>query len=267
MSGRATYTWQVSTAGIPVAHGADDITYSGNNRSITYTRTDLADVVARIQPQSTGAERVVGDRTYDQFRVGGQLRWVHFAYPVRPPIPIPNPRTLLRVLRPYTPFQTVGYPVIGGVRLKLLRATDPGGLTHRGLLPVLWTSHQPVGSLEMWVDRTGVVHRMTYTFRSPAGVAATQPSSQAALRAYQQAQNAYTHLVSRSPHAPRISQRRRILALHRMSRARLRAYPVTHGIQVTTTTLVFSSTGQPEHIALPPNVLSARAYAKLTEHH
>jgi hypothetical protein len=264
LSGHATFTWQVSTAGVPLARGTDDITFSGKDRITTYTRTGLAKPGGAPLLLSSGAERVVGGQTYDQFRVRGQLRWVHSTMSVLPRIPIPNPRILLSVLRPYTPFQSAGYQVIGGLRLKVLRATNPSGLTHRGLLPVLWTSDQHVGSLEMWVDGGGVVHRMTYTFRYPAGIAASQPSSQAALQKLQQAQRAFTRLVVRTRG---VSRHRQILAERRLRQAELRAYPVKHGIQVTTTTLVFSSVGQPQHITVPPGVLSSRAFEKLSSHH
>jgi hypothetical protein len=40
-----------------------------------------------------------------------------------------DPRKLLRVLAPYARFQATGYQVVGGVRLKVLRATDPGSVT------------------------------------------------------------------------------------------------------------------------------------------
>jgi hypothetical protein len=36
---------------------------------------------------------------------------------------------------------------------------------------------------------------------------------------------------------------------------------------VTTTTLVFSSVGQPQHITAPPGAISGRAFEKLSSHH
>ena len=266
LSGHAAFTWRVSTVGIPIAHGTDDITFSGKNRITTFTRTDLPRSPVHAQLPS-GTERLVGGQVYDQFRVRGQLRWVRSALSGPPAIKIPNPRTLLSALEPYTPFQAAGYQVISGARLKVLRATDPGGLTHRALLPVLWTSDQHVGSLEMWGDGGGVVHRMTYTFRFPAGIAASQPTGQAALRKYQQAQRAYRRAVASPARSRRIRQRRIKLAQRRMDQAMVRAYPVKHGTEVTTTTVVFSSIGQPQRITVPPRVLSAQAFLRLTSHH
>jgi hypothetical protein len=52
----------------------------------------------------------------------------------------------------FTGFQATGYQVIGGARLTVLRATDPSRLTRRALLPAVFTSGQPVTSLEVWVD-------------------------------------------------------------------------------------------------------------------
>jgi hypothetical protein len=52
-----------------------------------------------------------------------------------------------------------------------------------------------------------------------------------------------------------------------MDQAMVRAYPVKHGTEVTTTTVVFSSIGQPQRITVPPGVLSAQAFLRLTRHH
>ena len=102
---------------------------------------------------------------YALYRIRGRLVWVHEPFQRYDNPKIIDPRSMLRVLAPYARFQASGYQVIGGVRLKVLRATDPGGLTRRGLLPVMYTSGQSVGSLAVWVDGQGVVHRMAFTFR------------------------------------------------------------------------------------------------------
>jgi hypothetical protein len=72
-------------------------------------------------------------------RIHGRPTWVHEPSQVYASPKIIDPRRLLRVLAPYARFQASGYQLIGGVRLKVLRATDPGNLTRRNLLPVMYT--------------------------------------------------------------------------------------------------------------------------------
>ena len=100
------------------------------------------------------------------------LTRVHEPFQVYGSPKIIDPRRLLRVLAPYARFQASGYQVIGGVRLRVLRATDPGNLTRRNLLPVMATSGLSVGSLTLWVDgrgpRTAWPSRSSLTPRSRA---------------------------------------------------------------------------------------------------
>ena len=51
------------------------------------------------------------------------LTWIHELFQVYGNPKIIDPRRMLRVLAPYARFQATGYQVIGGVRLKVLRAT------------------------------------------------------------------------------------------------------------------------------------------------
>jgi hypothetical protein len=119
---------------------------------------------------------------YDLFRVHGRLQWFHSPDPSYINPKIIDPRRLLRALERYSRFQATGSQVIviGGLRLTVLRATDPGRLTQRDLLLVMWTSGQHVGSLEVWVDRQGVVHRMAFTFRAPDVIAPARPAAPSA---------------------------------------------------------------------------------------
>jgi hypothetical protein len=181
-TGQARITYRVVTAGVLAAYGTDDIAFSGNNRSSSVSGTMLA---SGPEPSMTrsGTERIVDGQVYDYSRVLGRLTWVHVPNPSYANVKIIDPRRLLRVLESVSRFQAAGYQVIGGVRLKVLRATDPGRLTRRDLLPVVYTSGQPVASLEVWVDRHGVVHRMAFTFRAPGTrIMLSKPVSKAASR-------------------------------------------------------------------------------------
>jgi hypothetical protein len=267
-AGHARFTYRVVTAGVPEAYGTMDVTFSGNNRSLSFSQTSLAQAREPTQTQS-GTERFVDGQVYALDRVHGRPIWVHEPSQVYLSPKIIDPRRLLRVLAPYARFQASGYQVIGGVRLKVLRATNPGNLTRRALLPVMYTSGQSVGSLTLWVDGQGATHRMAFTFLGYAKIALSKPVSTAALRNYQRAQRAQLRTIQRLDrnHArtgKQIPQRPLILAVLRVRQAFLRAYSVRRGTQVTTTTVTFSAIGQPRHITVPPNAISDRKLAQQT---
>jgi hypothetical protein len=175
-AGRAWITFRVVTAGVPEAYGTEDIRFSGGNRSSSFSTTRLARGPEPTQTES-GTERIVDGQVYDLFRVHGRLRWFHSPDPSYINPKIIDPRRLLRALEPFARLQVAGSQMIGGLRLTVLRATDPGRLTQRDLLPVMWTSGEHVGSLEVWVDRQGVVHRMAFTFRAPGEIAPARPAA------------------------------------------------------------------------------------------
>jgi hypothetical protein len=267
-AGHARFTYRVVTAGIPEAYGTTDITFSGNNRSFSFSGHSAATGPERAQVYS-GTERLVDGQVYVLDRIHGRPTWVHELFQVYGNPRIIDPRRLLRVLAPYARFQASGYQMIGGVRLAVLRATDPGNLTRRNLLPVMYTSGLSVGSLTVWVDGQGVVHRMAFTFICYAGIMLSKPASTAALRDYQRAQRAEARTMKRlgryqAHTGKRAPQRPETLALLRVNQALKRAYPVRRGTQVTTTTVTFSFIGQPQHITVPPNAISYREAERLT---
>ena len=267
-AGHARFTYRVVTAGVPEAYGTQDVTFSGGNRSFSFSQTSLARAGEPTQV-SSGAERVVDGQVYVLDRVHGRPAWVHEGFQAYLSPKIIDPRRLLRVLAPYARFQASGYQLIGGVRLKVLCATNPGNLTRRNLLPVVYTSGLSVGSLTLWVDGEGVVHRMAFTFLTFAKIASSKPVSAAALRNYQSAQRAEQRLIERLDrnHARtgKPMPRRPVkLAWLRTRQALLRAYPVRRGTQVTTTTVTFSFIGQPRHITVPPNAISDRKLVQQT---
>jgi len=266
--GRARFTYRVVTAGVPEAHGTEDVVFSGNNRSFSFSNYSAARGPEPAQVFS-GTERLVDGQVYIPVRVRGRLRWVHEPSPAYVTPRIIDPRRLLRVLAAYARFQATGYQVIGGVRLTVLRATDPGNLTRRALLPVLYTSGLSVGSLAVWVDGRGVVHRMAFTFISYAKIALSKPVSTAALANYQRALRAQGRTMARLNRShvrtgKQMPQRPIILAARRVQQAFQRAYPLRRGNQVTTTTVTFSAIGQPQHITVPPNAMSYRQLVRQT---
>jgi hypothetical protein len=271
LAGHARFTYRVVTAGVPEAYGTMDLTFSGTNRSFSFSQTSLARGPSPLHTYS-GTERLVDGQVYAPFRVRGRPRWIHEPFQVYSNPKIIDPRRLLRVLAPYARFQASGYQVIGGVRLKVLHATDPGNLTRRNLLPVMYTSGQSVGSLAVWVDGQGAVHRMTFTFIAFAQIMLSKPVGTAALRNYQRAQRAKTSTMKRLARyqartGKRIPQRPITLALLRVNQALRRAYPIRPGTQVTTTSVTFSAIGQPQHITVPRSAMSYREALRLTSGH
>jgi hypothetical protein len=245
LTGQARLTYRVVTAGVPEAYGAEDITFSGRNRVLSVSATDLARGPSPTQTNS-GTERLVDGQVYDYFRVHGRMSWVHEPEPSYVSPKIIDPRRLLHVLERYTQFQAIAYQAIGGIRLKVLHATNPAHLTRRNLLPVMYTSGQPVASVQVWVDRYGVVHRLAFTSRAPATrIMLSKPVSKAALQAYRRAERAL-------PRVPESQFRR---AQRRFDQAMLRAFPVRQGAQVTVTTATFSAIGQPQRITAPPHAV------------
>jgi hypothetical protein len=270
-AGHARFTYRVVTAGVPEAYGTKDITFSGNNRSMSFSQHSAATGPGAAQVYS-GTERLVDGQVYVLDRIHGRPTWVHEPSQAYANPKIIDPRRLLRVLAPYARFQASGYQVIGGVRLKVLRATDPGNLTRRNLLPVMYTSGLPVGSLTVWVDGQGVVHRMAFTFISYARIMLSKPVSAAALRDYYRAERAEGRTMARLEryHArtgKRMPERPQRLAALRVQQALKRVYPIRRGTQVTTTTVTFSFIGQPQHITVPRNAISYLQAEGVTSSH
>jgi hypothetical protein len=254
---RAAVVFRVATAGVPEAYGTWNIRSSGHNQSLSFSQATLA---AGPDPErkESGTERIVDGQIYALYRPHGRLEWVH--EPILPYIHVKiiDPRKLLRTLAPFARFQATGYQVIGGVKLKVLRATDPHRLTHHALLPVMWTSGQPVGSLELWVDGHGVVHRMAFTFRARGRIMLITPVSEKALAAYGRAELALTSVQSHYVQpGSRIPKRQVRTTMRRANQALRQAFPVRNGYEVTSTTVIFTAIGQPQLITAPPDAVSA----------
>lgn len=166
-SGREQITYQNRKNAAVDGHGNDVITFSGSNYN--WVMDDLAPPSASPRLPATkvaGITRVVDGVAYLQPDLTApKSPWLRASH-WRASEYFPVPRTALQLLSPRARFRDVGWQVIGGVRLEHLRATRvsglPGSLTFAGY-------RQPgesLSALDLWVDASGVVHRMQLELKS-----------------------------------------------------------------------------------------------------
>jgi hypothetical protein len=164
-AGRAEVTYRDTQAGVVQDYGSDDITFSGKNWNDTFSQTLPASAGQPVDTQFA-INRIVNGQAY--YYIKGEtdkLEWYHDTNPSNhPQVSVPDPRTALAVLEPSARFEVVGYQAIGGLRLTELRATDLSQLPSLGTLPDIQPGEQ-ITSLEVWVDRQGVVHRMSISLQ------------------------------------------------------------------------------------------------------
>ncbi len=159
-SGRATIAYRLFDNGAEQVSGSDKITFAGR---------DWNDVISQTFPASNGQpsttqtaiNRIVGGQFY--LHVAGadnHVRWYHDTTTSgHPSVTIPDPRTLFGLLNPSAKFKVIGHRVVGGVRLTVLRATQPPRLHALGWLPGVMPGAR-VELLTVSVDRHDVVHQM-----------------------------------------------------------------------------------------------------------
>ena len=166
-SGREQITYQNRKNAVVDGYGNDVITFSGGNYN--WVIDDLVPPSASPQVPAvkvTGITRVVNGVAYLQPDLAApKSPWLR-ASQWRATEYFPVPRTALELLSPRARFRDVGWQVIGRVRLEHLRATQvsglPGSLTFAGY-------RQPgesLSALDLWVDASGVVHRMQLELKS-----------------------------------------------------------------------------------------------------
>ncbi|HZC60723.1 MAG TPA: hypothetical protein VE464_03695 [Streptosporangiaceae bacterium] len=256
LSGQAQVTWRASLEGVLQAYGGGGITFSGKNWS-----EDLATTVPAeggLQSGDAVTNRIVDGQGYFTANVHGRWVWVHDPHPDLPDLiftELPDPRTLLRRLAPAARFRAAGDRMRGGVRLSVLRATDPGRVRGFRFLPGVHSGGLVV-SLEVWADRHQVVHRMAITFRSTERVDTGKPVSKAATRELRRAESAWRKLFhrylrtgKRGPASVWNAARDRVVA------AQQNAVQIRREIAVTEVTLTYSGIGQPQHIAVPRHTI------------
>jgi hypothetical protein len=252
-SGRATVTYRTTQNGAFQSGGTDNITFSGKNWN---------DVISSPGPRGrsghslTAINRIVNGQFY--LYIAGrtpQLHWYHDTNPSgHPSFTIPDPRTVLRALAPSARFEVAGYQVIGGMRLKELRATDPSHVTGLGMLADVWPGGR-VQSLEVWVDSHGVVHRMALTSSQTSW---TYPSW-----AYNMRHKAGGEIIITVPNKAMAAQMRAKIYKASASGSRrmvVRVAPRNGGprhreVAITTLAVTFSSIGQPQRIVAPRHAI------------
>jgi hypothetical protein len=257
LSGQARVTWRASLGGVLQAYGGGGITFSGKNWS-----EDLATTVPAeggLQPGDALTNRIVDGQGYFTANVHGRWVWVHDPHPDEPGLiftELPDPRTLLRRLAPAARFQAAGHQMRGGVRLSVLRATDPGRVKSFRFLPGVHPGGLPVVSLEVWADLHQVVRRMAITFRGTLKVDTGKPVSKAATRELRRAESAWRKLF----HRYQRTGKRGPLSVwnatrNRVQQAQQNAVQIRREIDVTEVTLAYSGIGQPQHITAPRHTI------------
>jgi len=253
-SGQAVVAYRTTQSGVLQDSGTDNITFSGQNWNDAFSQTSPG---AHGQPahKQSAINRIVNGQFY--LYIAGRtprLQWYHDTNPSgHPSFTIPDPRTVLRALAPSARFVAAGYQVIGGLRLKELRATNPGHVPGLGALPDV-DPQAHVTSLRVWVDGHGVVHRIGLSFESISEVypvsadnarrkadgtiIVTVPNKTMAaqLRAkLKKASNAPHMIIRVAPHGPASAPHREV--------------------QVTALTVTFSGIGQPQRITPPRHAI------------
>lgn len=168
-SGSARISYRDTQAGVIQDYGTDDIAFSGQNWNVA---GHVVMPAAAGQPASAESfvNRVVDGRAYDYFVAADGLRWYHDVGPdAVASLNIPDPRTLLRTLRPGARFERVGQQALGGVQAEQLRATDLRHLASLARLPGVQPGER-VTSLDVWADGSGVVRKMNLVFQGTVHV-------------------------------------------------------------------------------------------------
>jgi hypothetical protein len=162
---------------------------------------------------------------------------------------------VLRVLEPSARFKVVGHQVIGGVRVKELRATD---LSHLSGLQRLgdFATGRHATSLEVWVDGRGVVRRLSLT--------SEQINKQYAWHLRHGPHGSLIVTVPNKAMAAELRGKLFIFTMHRgkLGKPRIIIRVATRGsgaphreVQVTRLTVTFSAIGQPQRITAPAHAI------------
>lgn len=162
LSGEAVIGYRNIQGGVLQDYGTDDVTFSGANWNFVIHDTVPASA-GRPADTQYAINRIVDGQAYYYIKaMTDRLQWIHDTNPdAVHGMGIPDPRTLLGVLEPGAGFEVIGYQTADGVRLEHLRATDVSGMTSlMATLPEVMPGER-VTALDLWVDATGVVHRLT----------------------------------------------------------------------------------------------------------
>jgi hypothetical protein len=254
-SGRAVVTYRTTQNGALQDSGTDTITFSGKNWNDAFSQTFPA---AAGQPGHTqfAINRIVGGQFY--LYIAGRtprLLWYHDTNPSgHPSFTIPDPRTVLRALAPSARFVAAGYQVIGGVRLKELRATNLSHVAGLSALPDVGPGTH-VTSLEVWVDGHGVVHRIGLEFK-----VITTVWHMSYLHQERGHKPIEIVIVQNNAAKRELEARMRLAKARAPFRVIVRVAPLQpdaaqRQVQLTTLTVTFSGIGQPQRITAPRHAI------------
>ncbi len=247
--GRVEISYRDTQAGVLQDYGSDDITFSGKNWNDAFTQTLPA---SGGHPADTqfAINRIVNGQAY--YYIKGQtdkLEWYHDTNPANhPDLAVPDPRTVLSVLEPSARFEIVGYPTVGGVRLEELRATVLSHLPDLETMPDIQPGER-VTSMEVWVDRRGVVHRMSFSLEQTVFVAPlrTLPGR-------------LKHPITRMGYASTLQKVERLVRMSRKRAAENRAAGAGRPeVEVTLYTVSFLDIGQRQLITAPAHSIPVYA--------
>jgi hypothetical protein len=253
-SGRAEVIFHITLGGAVQGYGTDDVRFDGKNWNSAYTQTSPIDTNYKNESVVT---RVAGHRYFSTVMLHGRPTWILFRSPMGTrKLDFPDARKELGMLAPAARFQVAGHQTIGGVRLTVLRATDPARVKNLSSLPDVHTVGEKVAALTVWVDEHHVVYRMAVTFRGSLNISTHHPVSQAAVRAVHRDTRAWEKIVRRFKQTgkwPPASVMRPVE--DRLTYAQLHEFKLRRETDVTRFTITFSDLGQPQHISAPKHWL------------
>jgi hypothetical protein len=252
-SGVAVIESRVTVDGVLQQTDVDRITYSGGNWDDSFTVSSPA---AAGQPASSESaiNRVVHGQAYDYFVANRGLAWYHVTGPdAVSSMNIPDPRKLLAELSPAARFVNAGPARIGGIVLEHLRATRLTGLPSIEL-----GSATPAGqltSLDIWVDRHGVVHRIALTIRQVNHVLSLRIVSLQHLPKGVRVIKAHTMIGFKALLRELMRSKERV-AIAEPAQGTAERLVLLQGkgqaqVQITTMAVSFLDTGQPQVIQVP----------------
>lgn len=246
-SGRAKITYRETDNGALQVTGTDSIAFAGKNWNDAFSQTFPA---AGRGPGHTqfAINRIVNgqDYLYTKGR-NGRLGWYRDTNPSgHPRVRIPDPRTLFGVLDPSARFEIIGHPVIGGIRLTGLRATNPPHLPGLGWLPGVTGAH--LTQVTVWVDGRDVVHQMALQAR--------QASTTDPIYLQKAADGTLEFLVPSKAYLGEARAMARKWRGHEHVTVRVDpSLPdrVRHDVEVTSVSVTFTGIGVPQVITVPPH--------------
>jgi hypothetical protein len=153
-SGTAAVTTTTTTGSQPPEVDTTEVTFSGHDLNYSITTSD--------NPGATAINRLIDGQFY-LYVIGQDLQyhWYHdTSANAASSLAFPDPRTLVGELSPAAGFVNLGTATIAGVALTHYRATDPAAASTTDLKNFVSGG---LTGLDLWVDSSNVVQRITVT--------------------------------------------------------------------------------------------------------